>query len=250
MLKKIYCLVFVPVVLLAFGCKDEEQQSNVSATVDFVYGTEQLVYNQEYTYDTDKRIKFELIKFYVSLPQLQNENGKWVSSQTSYYLVDLLHPTMSLGTFPVGNYTAFRFGVGVDDSRNTETDPQAIPATDYPVDHPLNAAADMWWSWASGYIFVKLEGRIDVDNNGSYIDAGDKAFSYHPGVAELFRTINLPKTIQLQAGNQETGFRFDVEKLINGVKLIDQPVAHANGVGTTEYLAAEDLMDNFQAAFE
>lgn len=243
-------MVALGAVMLSSACKEKNTESDVQVKVNFKYGTEPLVYDQEYSYDTDKKIKVELVKFYVSKPALRNEKGDWISTPTEYFLVALDKPTLNLGKMPVGNYSAIQFGIGVDDSRNTQSDPQAIPATDYPVDHPLNAAADMWWGWDPGYIFAKVEGRIDVNNNGSYSDMEDKVFSYHPGVSNLYRSVELNKTIKLTTNAEEIVLTLDLVKLFDGVKFIDQPVAHPNGVGTPEYVAAKYLMDNFPESFE
>jgi len=239
--------------LLTFGCKEKEPEiteSEVTMKINFRYGSQPLVYDQEYTYDTDKKIKIELVKFYISKPALRNAAGDWVPFGSEYFLVDLGHPTFSAGKMPVGNYSAIRFGVGVDNSRNIQSDPQAIPATDYPNDHPLNAASDMYWSWATGYIFVKVEGRIDANNNGSYIDVEDKTVSYHPGVPELFRSIQLEKSITVGSEAVQPELTLNVEALFTGIDLIARPYAHPNGVNHPEYGNAVQMMDQFQTAFE
>lgn len=240
-------------LLFAAGCKkkeDEKTETAMTMKIDFRYGSQTLVYGQEYTYDTDKKIKIELIKFYVSRPALKNAAGDWVPFDTEYFLVDLEHPVLDAGKFPQDTYTGLKFGVGVDNSRNTQTDPKAIPATDYPTDHPLNAAADMWWSWATGYIFLKFEGRIDANNNGSYIDSEDKTVSYHPGVSDLYRAITLDKSITVGSEASQMTLQMDLEKLIAGLMLINRPYAHPNSTSHPEYSSAEAMMNNFQSAFE
>jgi len=249
---KYYSVLIATVLLFAVGCKPEatEQPSDLSIKVDFTYGNQPLVYGQEYVYDTDKKIKFELVKFYVSKPELKNSEGNWVPFSTEYFLVDLAHPTMQAGKIKKGTYSALQFGVGVDNSRNIQSDPNAIPATDYPTDHPLNFAADMYWGWSSGYIFSKIEGRIDVDNNGSYSDMEDKAFSYHPGVPELYRSVMLEKSFVVDADVSQQTILLDMVKLIDAVKLIQHPTAHPNGTSSPEYNYALPLVNNFRSAFE
>lgn len=245
-----YFLVVLGAVLLNSGCKEKITESNVSMKVNFMYGSEPLVYDQEYIFETDKKIKIELIKFYVSKPAFRNESGNWISSPTEYFLVELDKPIMDFGVMPTGKYSALRFGVGVDNSRNIETDPEAIPATDYPTDHPLNYAADMYWGWSSGYIFAKVEGRIDVNNNGSYSDIDDKAISYHPGVAELYRSVEFEKSFNIDDEIEQPEITLDLVKLFQGVKFVQHPVAHPNGTASPEYIYAKDMMDNFPVSFE
>jgi hypothetical protein len=236
-------------VFLAGGCKKEDSGSLVTLKFDFKYGAQPLEYNREYVCG-GKTIKFELLKFYVSLPQLQNAAGEWVSLSDSYYLVDLDNPVIRAGTLPEGDFTAFRFGVGVDSLRNTQADPLAIPATDYPTDHPLNAAADMWWGWATGYIFVKLEGRIDANGNGTYSDIEDKAISYHPGVSELYTSIVINRMFSVSGESTELVIHVDAEKLLFDLNLLDYPFAHPNSVNHPEYPYAERMMANFPYAIQ
>lgn len=247
-----FSVLMLMILALSYsGCKEKETETgqDVSVKVNFRYGSQPLAYGQEYIYDTDKRIKIELAKFYVSKPALRNAAGEWIALDPAYYLVDLNHPVMQAGKLAKGTYTALRFGVGVDNSRNIQTDPKAIPATDYPTDHPLNAASDMYWSWATGYIFVKIEGRIDADNNGSYIDPEDKTVSYHPGVADLYREILLEKTFTVD-GPTVLEISLDVEKLFTNINLLQNPYAHPNSTSHPEYNAAARMMDNFSSAVE
>ena len=247
-----FSVLVMSVAVLAFGCKDKDDsnETKVSMKVNFRYGTQALVYDQEYVYETDKKIKIELVKFYVSKPALRNAAGEWVAFDTDCFLVDLDHPTMDAGTFPKGTYTGIQLGIGVDNSRNIQTDPNAKPATDYPNDHPLNAASDMWWGWASGYIFVKVEGRIDANNNGSYIDTEDKTVSYHPGVSDLYRTVTLEKSITFDSETATPEITLDVEKLFTNLDLLAHPYSHPNTQGDADYVTSGRMMDNFQSAFE
>lgn len=246
-----YTYFLLLAVILFVGCKEDKiTESVVSMKINFVYGSEPLAYHQEYLYETDKKIKLELVKFYISKPAFRNESGNWIPTPTEYFLVELDKPIMDLGTIPAAKYSAFRFGVGVDNSRNVETDPEAIMPTDYPNDHPLNFAADMWWGWSSGYIFSKIEGRIDVNNNGSYVDMEDKTISYHPGVADLYRSVELNKTYDIKDEIQQLEITLDMVKLFQGVKFVQYPVAHPNGTASPEYNSAKILMDNFPYSFE
>lgn len=245
-------------VLLAFmlaaatGCKEENEPegTDFSLKMNFKYGSQNLVYGQEYDYGTDSKIKIELVRFYVSLPELQTADGNWVPFPNAYFIFQPDNAVFQAGKMPEGNYTALRFGLGVDNSRNVETDPDAIPATDYPLDSPLNAANDMYWTWATGYIFVKVEGRIDANGNGSYADLDDKIISYHPGVAELYRTVSLSKNINIGNEATQAELTLDVAKLFENVDLLQYPFAHPLNADHPEFATARRMMDSFVTAFE
>lgn len=237
------------VFIFSTGCKKETSSPEVTLRFNFTFGTQPLQYNQEYPLE-GKTIKLELIKFYVAMPALRKATGEWVSFFDSYHLVDLDHPVIRAGQLPQGDYTAFRFGIGVDSTRNIQTDPLAIPATDYPTDHPLNASADMWWGWATGYIFIKIEGRMDTNGNGTYSDIEDKAISYHPGVSALYTPLLVNKSFAVSGDGTELTIQVDLEKLLFNLDLLNNPFSHPNSENHPEYPFSRRMMDNFPYAVQ
>lgn len=97
------------------------------------------------------------LKYYISNIQLTNTLGEvyTVPQNESYFLIDesvpaSLKPVIYI---PEGEYTRLNFVLGVDSLRNTMDVSQRTGVLDV-----SGAAADMYWSWNSGYIFFKLEG--------------------------------------------------------------------------------------------
>lgn len=71
-----------------------------------------------------------------------------------------------VGTAPPGRYAGVRFTVGI---------PQALDHADATIaSSPLNLS-DMFWSWQSGYKFVRFDGRVRTAGGAS------KAFVFHLG---------------------------------------------------------------------
>lgn len=89
---------------------------------------------------------------------------------------------MALLNTGYSSFDSIHFNIGVPASLN-HADP-TLPG----VDSPLNIANvdGMYWGWNPGYIFVKIEGKIDTIADG--IENFDKSFSYHLGDDTLFRT--------------------------------------------------------------
>ncbi len=75
--------------------------------------------------------------------------------------------TSVVGTVPMGTYTGIRFDVGVPFELN-HVDPATAPA-------PLNDAA-MFWVWASGYKFMKIEFTNEnaEPDNGWFVHLGSQ----------------------------------------------------------------------------
>lgn len=241
---------FVCCLIAFLSCGSQSTKGTLAVTVNFVYGIEPFAYNVEYPYGTNGKIKFEEVRFYVSMPKVISSSGDWLSVPETYFLVSPDKNRMQWGEFLTGTYTQAGFGIGVDNSRNIQTDPQAIPATDYPDNHPLSYASDMYWGWATGYIFAKVQGRIDADGNGSYVDSVDRIFSYHPGVAGLYRTVNLPGAVIIEKGVNERYVTLDIKRLVQGVDFLQYPTAHPTNENIPEYGYARVLMDNFPLSFE
>jgi hypothetical protein len=93
----------------------------------------------------------DIYKYYVSNFQLVKEDGSTHSFPESYFLIDAAKPsslTPVLNNIPPGNYTAIRFLLGVDSTRNVSGAQTGA----------LDPANGMFWTWSTGYIMAKLEG--------------------------------------------------------------------------------------------
>ncbi|GAA3953249.1 MbnP family protein [Hymenobacter algoricola] len=109
-----------------------------------------------YDYATPSGDPFNVttFRYYVSNIRLRRADGTEYVQPNSYYLVDEAKPAYKLLTIkdvPVGDYTGLSFLIGVDAPRNTAG-----------VQENALAPSDMFWSWTTGYIFVKMEGYSPV----------------------------------------------------------------------------------------
>lgn len=90
-------------------------------------------------------------KYYISNIVLTKTNGDTVQMPESYFLVNAADPSSStqmLTNVPAGKYKAISFLIGVDSLRNFAGAQSGC----------LDPAKGMFWSWKTGYIFVKMEG--------------------------------------------------------------------------------------------
>ena len=106
-------------------------------------------------------------KFYISIVRFENTIGTQTAPSTSF-LIDQ-EDSLSLSTnsisIPSGIYSSLEFILGVDSLHN--------------VSGAQNGALDvvntMFWTWNSGYIFMKLEGNSSFSNSPGHF------FEYHIG---------------------------------------------------------------------
>ncbi len=89
--------------------------------------------------------------------------------------------TISKLSLPVSNYDGLTMSIGVPSDLN-----ENLPS-DFSSSHPLARSSEHWSQWNS-YIFSKLEGKYDEDNEPTQLEGN---YVFHIGRDEMFRTIEL-----------------------------------------------------------
>ena len=143
------------------------------------------------------------LNYFVSNLKLTRTDGREyvVPQDSSYFLIKENVPTsqtITLQNVPAGSYKSVSFMIGVDSLRSTMDIGQLTGVLNPAGDH--TSASGMYWSWNSGYIFLKLEGT----SPSAPIDAtGENTFRYHIGFfgGRDTRTINNLKTVLIPFGN-------------------------------------------------
>jgi hypothetical protein len=128
-------------------------------------------------------ITFETLNYYISNVKLKDENGNWWSAPESYYLIKVDEnsvQSIDLKNVPNGSYTDIQYMIGVDSTRNVSGSKTGA----------LDVSHGMFWSWNTGYIFVKAEGTSP--------DAPNNSFSYHIGG---FKDENNTNAIRINTNN-------------------------------------------------
>ena len=136
------------------------------------FGIDTLKTDRTFVTTAGDSARFETVKFYVSEIALVDSTGK-SHYLVGTHLVDLLdsasvargYAIVNLKALP-GSYRGVRFSIGVPYEQNhRDAATQAAP---------LGTASGMFWGWNSGYIFHRIEGKVD--------SAGTpKGFAYHIG---------------------------------------------------------------------
>lgn len=144
-----------------------------------------------------------------------------------------------------GTYKGVRFSIGVPDSLNL-----LDPAT-YGENHPLSTFNNMHWSWAAGYRFMVLEGKIDssLTADGSAIA---KPLVYHTGLNSLYRTVEyaLPEHSFIIGEKEELQFIIEIDlnrffyTQTDTLDMVDQNITHTMPEGSEEYQIAKTITDN------
>jgi hypothetical protein len=115
--------------------------------------------------------------YFISNIALKKADGSVVKFPNQYFLVRQSDPTSwepELKDVPAADYKEISFIIGVDSTRSVSN----IGARTGVLDPTSYGSDAMYWSWNSGYIFVKMEGTSPVVPLNS---AGKRAFEMHIG---------------------------------------------------------------------
>lgn len=145
--------------------------SPVKFTVENTLGGQPLVLNSTVaTTGTGETFTVSLFEYYLSNIKFTKSDGTVYAAPDTYFLVNQAKPSslrFAVPGVPVGDYSSVSFTVGVDAQKTGFTDP-----LDFTGD--LNPANNMYWTWNSGHVFLKLEGTRTTGNV-------PKALTYHIG---------------------------------------------------------------------
>lgn len=192
------------------------------------------------------------LNYFISNVALRKADGSVIQFPDQYFLIrqaDAATWEPELKDVPLGDYNAITFTIGVDSARSaSEIDARTgvLDITSYGTD-------GMYWSWNSGYIFMKLEGTSPVAPLNS---AGQRAFQYHVGgyggytspAPNNLRTVTLPITdaLKVSANKKPT-----VHLIANLLKVFDgsTPLRLAQTHSVHSPAAAGPIANNYVQMF-
>lgn len=178
-------------------------------TIEFVpvYGFQTFSLNKYYPINKTDSVKIENLKFYISSIQFIKNDAVVFNEENSYHLIDLSKPnTLKLLNFPADiEFTHLEFDLGIDSLTNVSG----------ALGGDLDPTLGMYWTWQSGYINVKVEGKSNLCKTRL------NEFSLHLGG---YASPNLAvRKVQLAIkSNQKIKIYFDVFAFLNAAGLEDQ----------------------------
>jgi hypothetical protein len=166
-------ILFLSIIIGAFtGCTKDTSVENdnhiLTLSFQLVANGEPLKIGQNYFNGSGETYSVSTFKFYISQIGLANTRTlKNTDEKESYHLADLNNPSSLQLKLPLksGEYNQLLFTIGVDSLRN-------VSGAQTGALDPTNG---MFWTWNSGYIFAKLEGK------SSFSTVAGQSFDYHIG---------------------------------------------------------------------
>lgn len=190
-------------------------------------GSQALALNTTYVDDFGNDYQFTRTQMYICNPRFFDDNSNLMGDHyhNVYALISHDVETYNFGHVPVGHINSMQFTVGVDSLTN-----HMDPST-YAAGHPLaNQSPTTHWNWNTGYVFVILEGKVDMDGNGSY-DTGE-TFVLHVGLDANRSNVVLNTHFNAVANIASTvHLNLDWAKLLTNIDLSVDNMTHSMGTG-------------------
>ena len=204
------CLVVTLICVAAFLCSPSAAQDTKKLPVTFVltYGEQPLTIaygNEQLTKDSTL---IQACRFYISAIELYEADKLQWKETNSHHLVDAAAAAslqLLLDVPKQLQYTSIKFRLGIDSTTNVSG----------AMGGDLDPSKGMYWSWQSGYINFKLEGR------NSKCPGRNNEFHFHlGGYASSFASM---QTVALTTENTKSiAIHFDVQKFLSGIDLTTQ----------------------------
>ena len=157
-----------------------------------------------YTNGAGEKFSVTTFNYFISNIKFQRKNGtEYVLPQDrTYYLIRESDPKskdIKLHV-PADEYTAVAFIIGVDSIMSTSDLTHRTGA----LDISGGMLDGMYWTWNSGYLFVKLEGNSE---QAKADQTGQHKFRYHIGGYGGYKkpSLNNIKTVKLELGGLHLG---------------------------------------------
>lgn len=175
-------------------------------------------------------VLIDAFRFYLSNFEFKYEDGTTYKPQNSYNLVDAEIESSLMINFtkiPQGNIVAIRFKIGVDSIKSVS----GVHGGD------LDPTHGMYWSWNSGYINAKLEGR------SKSCATHRNAFEFHIGGYAYPNNSLREVELILTSGRKEVLLNADASCWFHGIDLTKETGIMIPGA------KAQKIADKYQKMF-
>lgn len=175
-------MTLLAILFLLAGCSsDEDNQKDlppaatsgegpVKLEFKHIWGPQMTPFALENYYTqstTGDSISFYVLQYYVSNIRFHKSDGSTWAEEESYHIIDAENSNVDEGTevsliidnVPAGEYTGITYIIGVDSLRNVRG----------VQDGALDPANGLFWSWSTGYIFIRAEGDTPYANANFFV---------------------------------------------------------------------------------
>lgn len=207
---KINLFVAIAAVFTLAGCKDPEAAiGTLNLSSKAMWGSEEMQIGEVYEDSFGRPILVEQFRMYISnITAIQDDGSEWVIEDIEQF--NFAESWSMAATLPAGNYTGLKIGLGVPEEINADQDP-----AQYATDHPLSvqSAEGMFWTWNSGYIFTKFEGKTALDGDEQNMT---DSYAFHVGSDNFYRTVEINKAFTIGEDDASAEMQFHCDQFLDG----------------------------------
>jgi hypothetical protein len=242
-------ILFIGAFIIAISsCKKKSPvptsviNDQLMVTVRPTFGTSDLNLDETVITNEGYAIQFTDVRFYVT--SLKNTSGKQLVEAALFDYrnngIELLKVEGKPSDFP----SIFGY-LGVESSLN-HSDPASFTSA-----NPLSTsiANDMHWDWNPGYIFVRIEAKVDTLTDG--VENFNHNVLFHIGGDNLLQNLNFSSLNWTSSGQgvYTMGLKLDLQKFLqNGTSKIDVKSEHKSHSLKAEEALSLKVIQNFRDA--
>lgn len=238
---------FIASILIFSSCKNEKVQEPepvveyLKVTLQPTFGISDLQLDQTITTSEGYKVQFTDIKCYFT--SVKNASKEVCKSA--------LYDFRENGTIifkkagKPSEYSNLSSYLGVDVQYN-HSDPSAFENED-----PLNImiANDMHWDWNPGYIFLKIEAKVDTLNDG--FDNFNHFVIFHIGADSFIQSLPFTEInwVASEANTYTLPLKVDLQKFLqNGSQTIDLKTEYTSHSASGQEALSLKVIENFKDA--
>lgn len=216
-------------ILVCVNVLSAQTDKKYSLTYHPMYGDSKLEVDSFYKWGVNDSIQIEVLKFYISGIELLNKGKVVWKEQNSFHLIDISNQktlTVLCNIPSTISYDQVKFNLGIDSLTNVSG----------AMGGDLDPTKGMYWTWQSGYINFKLEGKSNVCKTRL------NEFQLHLGGYQ--HPFNTLRSVILDVSQNETAdILIDIKQLLKTIDLSTQH--HIMSPGTEAILVSENVIKIF-----
>lgn len=206
-----------------------------------MYGSDSLYLDSTYHTSQGYDVQFTDIKFFAG----SWKNGATVLTNANLFDYRETGKNFISAAMKPDGFSALQGYLGIGPDEN-HLDPTA-----FSNDNPLNIvnAGGMHWGWNPGYIFIKVEARVDTIPDG--VALFDHYGVFHVGTDAFLQTLDFPAVSWQKMGDNYYRARMKLNMqqfLSNGAQSIDLKTEHITHSGAGQEALSQKAISNFKSA--